>query len=224
MPAVAELVIAHDDDLVRDVLSMACARGGVVVAGYARTFDDLVARCTGLTPDVVLAADRLGTVWLEDALAPVRATGAKVVVLSDDPSPDRLAQLLARDVAGYLSYDARPDEVVAAILAVARGEAALTPAVVSVVLDQWRTLRAQPTGTGTVTRRPGLTGREHDILAAMADGLPAKAIAARLGLAVKTVENHKIRVFDKLGVRTQAHAVAVAVAHGLTSGRRDVEV
>jgi len=49
----------------------------------------------------------------------------------------------------------------------------------------------------------------------MAEGLPAKAIAKRLGVALKTVESHKIRLFDKLGARTQAHAVSIAMGYGL---------
>ena len=213
------LVIGHDDELVREVLAVACARGGVDLVASARTFDELLAHCADLTPDVVLIADRLDGRWVEDVLPAVQATGAQVVVLSDDRSPDRAGQLLSRDVAGYLSYDARPDEVVGGIVAVARGDVALNPAVLSIILDQWRTMRSQPAQLPP-HRRPALTDREQDILAAMADGLPAKAIATRLGLAVKTVENHKIRVFDKLGVRSQAHAVAVAMAQGLTSGRR----
>jgi DNA-binding NarL/FixJ family response regulator len=49
----------------------------------------------------------------------------------------------------------------------------------------------------------------------MVEGLAANAITKHPGVATKTVENHKIRIFDKLGVRTQAHAVAVAISHGL---------
>ena len=60
-----------------------------------------------------------------------------------------------------------------------------------------------------------MTARERDVLEAMAEGLGAKAIARRLGVAVKTVESHKFRIFEKLGVHTQAHAVAVAIHHGL---------
>jgi DNA-binding CsgD family transcriptional regulator len=56
------------------------------------------------------------------------------------------------------------------------------------------------------------------VLASLADGLSTKAIARRLGLAVKTVENHKSRVFDKLGVNTQAHAVSLAIGQGLVAG------
>ena len=85
----------------------------------------------------------------------------------------------------------------------------------SLVVDQWRRLR----GAGNESNdRLALTPREIEILAAMADGLSNKAIARRLGVVVKTVENHKIRVFDKLGVKTQAHAVALAISHGLLAG------
>jgi DNA-binding CsgD family transcriptional regulator len=47
----------------------------------------------------------------------------------------------------------------------------------------------------------------------MSDGLSTKAVAHHLGIAAKTVENHKTRIFDKLGVRTQAQAVALAIGH-----------
>lgn len=49
----------------------------------------------------------------------------------------------------------------------------------------------------------------------MAEGLSTKAIANRLGIAHKTVESHKVRIFDKLGVRSQAQAAVVAIRHGL---------
>jgi len=91
----------------------------------------------------------------------------------------------------------------------------LGPVATATVLDQWRKLREPARGTITGGVASSLTVREHDVLTAMADGLPAKSIARRLGMAVKTVENHKIRIYDKLGVRTQAHAVSLAISQGL---------
>jgi DNA-binding NarL/FixJ family response regulator len=134
-------------------------------------------------------------------------------VLSADPSPERLVSVLALGVFGYLSYDAGPDEVIAGVVAVAGGAVALNPTVASTVLLQWRRLRAP--ASASPPRWSALTPREYDVLVAITDGLAAKAVALRLGVALKTVENHKIRLFEKLGVRSQAQAVAVAVAHGL---------
>lgn len=209
------LTIAHDDALVVDVLALACARNGIAVLAVAGDYDELLRQCAALRPHVALLAERIGDVAVDEALDQMAALDSHVIVLSDDPSPDRLAQLLARDIAGLLSHDAGPDDVVRAIFAVARGDMALNSSVLTVVLQQWRRLRAQPVQFGS-RRRPVLTPRELDILAAMMDGLAAKAIAARLGVALKTVENHKIRVFEKLGVRSQAQAVTVAMAYGLT--------
>jgi two-component system nitrate/nitrite response regulator NarL len=214
MAGAPRVVIAHDDDLIRDMLGPACARGGVLVVGEAATYDALLFCCVGSQPDVAVVADRLGDSLIEEVLPALLRTGARVIVLSGDPSPERLSRLLAKDLCGYLSHDAGPDEVVNAILAVGRGEVALNPEVLSTIIYQWRRLRAQPVSVGT-RRRPVLTPRELDILAAMSDGLAAKAIALRLGVALKTVENHKIRIFEKLGVRSHAHAVTVAVAYGL---------
>lgn len=208
------VTIAHDDALIVDVLAVTCARNGIEVLDVVGDYEDLLSRCDRRQPDVVLVADRLDDVPVEDVLDRFAALDAGIIVLSDDQSPDRLSQLLARDISGLLSHDAGPDDVIAAICAVARGEMALNPSVLTLILLQWRRLRAQPTQFGA-RRRPVLTPRELDILAAMTDGLAAKAIAARLGVALKTVENHKIRVFEKLGVRSQAHAVTVAMAYGL---------
>jgi DNA-binding NarL/FixJ family response regulator len=210
------VAIGHDDELVRDLIRFACNRGGVMVVAESSTFDDLVHGCASACPEVTLAADRLGPVMVEDALPALLGTGSRVIVLSADPSPERLGHLLARDLWGYLSHDAGPDEVVGALLAVGRGEMAVNPEVLSTILGQWRRLRAQPVSVAS-RRRPVLTPRELDILGAMADGLAAKAIAVRLGVALKTVENHKIRIFEKLGVRSQAHAVTVALAYGITA-------
>lgn len=215
------VVIAHDDDLVREMLRLACDRGGVQVVGEALSYDDLLYLCAGVAPEVTVVGDQLEGRPVEEVVASLVGTGTKVIVLSADPSPDRLGHLLARDLCGYLSHDACPDEVVGAIHAVARGEVALNPEVLTTILHQWRRLRAQPVSVGS-RRRPALTPRELDILTAMSDGLAAKAIAVRLGVALKTVENHKIRIFEKLGVRSHAHAVTVAMAYGLAGSPSQV--
>ncbi len=113
--------------------------------------------------------------------------------------------------------------MVGAIIAVGRGEVALNPEVLSTILHQWRRLRAQPVSVGS-RRRPALTPRELDILAAMSDGLAAKAIAARLGVALKTVENHKIRIFEKLGVCRSPAAWDRVSASGMGPGSGSVSV
>jgi DNA-binding CsgD family transcriptional regulator len=59
-----------------------------------------------------------------------------------------------------------------------------------------------------------LTQRETQILSRIADGMSTLQVATSLGISPRTVENHKQRIFVKLGVRSQAHAVAVTLASG----------
>jgi DNA-binding NarL/FixJ family response regulator len=61
----------------------------------------------------------------------------------------------------------------------------------------------------------GLTAREQDVLAALADGLSNREVAARLYLGVRTVETHVSRVLAKLGATDRTEAVSVARERGL---------
>ena len=66
-----------------------------------------------------------------------------------------------------------------------------------------------------IERTPPLTNREREILALLADGLGNKQIAARLGVSPNTVKTHLELLFDKIGVRSRAQAVAVGVRRGM---------
>jgi DNA-binding NarL/FixJ family response regulator len=212
------VVIAHRSALVRDVLRLLGVAQDVLVVGEARHPAELVELCTGERPGVAVTEAEFddGTA-VEDILPALLATGARVIVICDDPSPERLTRILALGASGFLRSDAAPAAVVDAIAAVATGAAVLAPAATGAILEQWRHLREGGATAGAGL--PDLTARETEVLAAMADGLATKAIALRLGMALKTVENHKTRIFDKLGVPSQAAAVTYAITQGLLTAR-----
>lgn len=212
----ATVIVADSDALLRDLLDVVCTEHGIAVVGSAETTTQLVDLCVQARPDLVLSDVDLADGLLEDVLEAVLATGARVLVLSDDVSPEPLTRLLERGASGYLLLDTTPAQLAEALVAVAEGLMPLHPSVAGTIVEQWRRLRAQGDGGAT---QSALTPREHEVLTAMAEGLATKAIAVRLGMARKTVENHKLRIFDKLGVRTHAHAVSIAIGHGLLAGR-----
>jgi DNA-binding CsgD family transcriptional regulator len=72
-----------------------------------------------------------------------------------------------------------------------------------------------PARDGAVAARLGVTRREHEILALIAEGLSTREIAARLGVSENTVKSHAGRLFDKLGARRRTQAVQSARAAGL---------
>jgi DNA-binding NarL/FixJ family response regulator len=209
------VVVADDQTYSRDLLRRTLEASGVHVVGETVTCAELVALCAAEVPDVVVTDIDLADGPVEGCLGELAEAGAAVLVFCDDPSPERVTAVLVEHAAGYLLRDASPARVVDAVRTVAAGGAALDPLAATTILGQWRRLRSEP--QAALDRRATLTRREQEVLAAMADGLPTKAIARRLGVALKTVENHKLRVFDKLGVRTHAQAVSVALAHGLIS-------
>jgi DNA-binding NarL/FixJ family response regulator len=200
--------------LLRDLLRLVCERYGIQVVGQVSSATELVEVCLRQNVDAAVTDVTLADGELEPRLEALLATGTRVLVLCDDPSPERLTSLLALGVSGYLLHDSSPEQVAEATLAVASGAAALHPLAARTILEQWRRLRSRPLSLYDRARAVP-TPREQEVLTAMADGLPTKAIARRLGVSVKTVENHKTRLFDKLGVRTQAHAVSLAIGHGL---------
>jgi DNA-binding NarL/FixJ family response regulator len=214
------LITAHRSTFIRDVLRISGVARKIFVVGEARSAAELVELCRAEQPDVVYAEESFDDgSEIESVLVLLMATGARVIVVCDDPSPERLTRILSLGAHGYLRHDTTPEQVLDAVESVAGGAAVLGPAATATVLEQWRRLRETGQGGGVNGGVPAaLTARELDVLTAMADGLAAKAIALRLGMAVKTVENHKIRIYDKLGVRTQAHAVSLAISQGLLAG------
>jgi DNA-binding NarL/FixJ family response regulator len=207
------LVVAHRSGLVRDVLRILGAGCEVHVVGETAMAGTLVQLCGDERPSIAVSeADLACGTPIEDVILHVQALGTRVIVICDDPSPERLTRILGLGVAGFLRSDCAPSGVLDAVKAVARGAAVLDPSAAWTILEQWRRLRGGSTAPTAVAQ---LTNRETQVLAAMADGLGTKAIACRLDMAVKTVENHKTRIFDKLGVRSQAAAVSYAIGHGL---------
>lgn len=191
-----------------------CEQVGVVTVGEASTGRGLVKVCRDVGPDVVVTDASLEDGEVDQQLPLVVDAGCRVLALCDDSSPERLTAILADGVSGCLLHDNRPDQLADAVLAIASGAAVLNPAVAGTILGQWRRLRSQPASL-YARPRAAPTPREQEVLTAMAEGLATEAIARRLGVSSKTVKGHKSRIFEKLGARTQAQAVSLAVGYGL---------
>jgi NarL family two-component system response regulator YdfI len=162
---------------------------------------DLGRLVEALDPDVVLEQR-------EHASDVLRAPS---VALVDDPGAAWDSERLdaERGARALLARDATPEEIVAAIVAVAAGLIALQP----------RALAAPSFASGV--RSPGvaaperLTARETSVLGELARGVPNKTIAARLAISEHTVKFHVASIFAKLGVASRTEAVAQGVRLGL---------
>jgi DNA-binding NarL/FixJ family response regulator len=92
-----------------------------------------------------------------------------------------------------------------------------------------RVVASLPSVIDLVTRQPlpdvsgALTPREIEVLECIAAGCNLREAGERLGISPKTVDNHKQRIFAKLGVQTQAHAISVAIRRGILASATQPE-
>jgi DNA-binding NarL/FixJ family response regulator len=179
------------------------AEPDIEVAGAVRDARDLARLCHDRRPDVVLLeldAREWDTCRLAAAL---RKRHRSLTVIGMWTDPDRAL--------GYRAYQAG----IRTVLAHDGGVAAVLQAVrqrstrPSVVVPLPAPLPPKVEGPGH------LTGRELEVLKRIGAGCTIHDISSDLGISAKTVGNHKQRIFAKLGVQNQAHAVAVAMRRGL---------
>jgi DNA-binding NarL/FixJ family response regulator len=202
-----KVVTVHDNRFVAPGLLEALAGRAEVVADSA--YGAAALRLADLiTPDVVVAGELLADGLIDHFLADLVRVGARVLLLVDELHSDRVLDLVGRGLSGVCTTDFGLAAVADSVLDVAAGGVALPPLLMAAVVTQWRS----GWRSGTPGADEQLTLREMEVLNATADGLSTKATARLLGVAVKTVENHKTRVFAKLGVHSQAQLIAERTA------------
>lgn len=199
--------VAGREQLLLDLASAALDQAGIAVVGHASSWTELRRLCRRHRAAIAVVDASFAARRSADELGALRSAGTHVLALSSgDELPDDLVFL---GVAGYLHVrDATPERLARAARAVAAGEVVLPPALAGRIVEEWRSLRS----ADRTARPPALTAREAEVLAAVARGLGTKGVARALGISSKTVENHKARIFTKLGVHSQAHAIAEAIA------------
>ncbi|MER5889937.1 response regulator transcription factor [Streptomyces sp. NPDC001941] len=211
--ATARVVVADDQAVVREGIVMLLGLlPGIEVVGAARDGEEAVALVAELAPDVVLMDLRMPRVDGVEATRRIRADhpGTEVVVLTTYADDDSLFPALRAGARGYLTKDAGGEEIVRAVHDVLAGRAGLAPAVQRRLLDQV-VAETEPS-----RRLPdGLTAREAEVLALVADGLSNPEIARRLGISTATVKTHINNLFAKTGVRDRAQAVRYAYRQGI---------
>ena len=137
----------------------------------------------------------------------------KVLVLTTFHVDEAVYAALRAGASGFILKDAAPTELVAAVRAIAAGEAWLDPAVARRLIDEF----AASAGSGLPSSEEfaSLTSREREVLVLIAHGLSNAEISDYLVVGEGTTKTHVSRIFAKLGFRDRAQAVATAYKSGL---------
>lgn len=207
------VVIVDDQSLIRLGFRMVLdAAEGIEVVGEAGDGAEAIACLAALSPDVVLMDVRMPGVDGIEATAQITRyhPGTRVLVLTTFDLDDYAFGALRAGAGGFLLKDAGRDDLVAAVRAVAAGEATLSPRITRRMIEL-AMAGGGPAPQGTAPE--SLTAREREVLDAMARGLTNTEIAAALYLGESTVKTHVGRVLAKLPARDRVHAVLIA--HGL---------
>ncbi len=180
----------------------------IVVVGEAEDGNVAFAKIGELQPNVVLIDVRLPHRNGIDVARQLtqRYPDVRVVILSAYDDEEFVRGAFEVGVTGYLLKTMPRDELVSAVRAAGQGTTVLDP----VLLPR---IAGGSASWGPATG-PTLTWRERETTALVADGLSNKAIAARLGVSVRTVEGHLNHVFTKLGVESRTELVRFVLTQG----------
>ena len=204
-PPVRLLIVAEDILARTGLASVLDGRADVLVVGQSAPLGDLEAMLEASRPDVLLWD--LG--WNADVPIEVLAERSPDLppVVALLPGPAHAAEARRAGARGLMARDTDVEMLALAVLAVRRGLRVMDPSLESVQLD----------GEARVVHPPSepLTEREFEVLRLVAEGLPNKAIAARLNVSDHTVKFHLNGVLRKLGAQSRTDAVVRATRLGL---------
>jgi DNA-binding NarL/FixJ family response regulator len=207
------IVLADDHALFRDGVSSLLQAWGHEVVGLAAGGQEAVDLVARLDPDLVLMDVRMpgmSGVQATEAIAVSRPRTPIVMLTVSEDEEDLFAAIRA-GARGYLLKDLEAAQLRAMIDAVARGEAAITPATAARIIRHLSSLAAA--ADEVVPDR--LTARELEVLRLVTAGRRNKEIAAELGISENTVKYHLRNILEKLHAQSRTEVATRALREGL---------
>jgi len=215
-PAPLRVTIGEDDVLLREGIARILTDSGLDVVALSGDADDLLRRTLAYRPDVAIVDVQMPPRRQDDGLRAAvevrrRLPGTGVLILSQFCEPAFALELIGDrpEGVGYLLKERVGDvgSFTEAVVRVAGGGSALDPEVVGRMLGR----------RGPADALQSLSSREHDVLAAMAEGKSNTGIAQTLFISLASVEKHVTAIFRKLGIAAassehrRVHAVLLFV-------------
>ncbi|HOX58859.1 MAG TPA: response regulator transcription factor [Candidatus Paceibacterota bacterium] len=207
------VLLADDHEVVRDGLRLLIdSQRDMRVVGEAADGKEAIEKACELKPDVVvmdLSMPKLNGLQATERLK-AEQPSVKVVALTVHEDASYLLQLCKAGAVGYVLKRSAGDDLIRAIRAVAGGALHFDPTVANKAL---RGHAREPSGKNGLPAAD-LSEREREVLILLAWGYSNKEIAGNLGLSIKTVETYRVRIGEKLGLRSRTEMVQYALRQG----------
>ena len=209
------VLVADDQALVRaGLVTILGTDPAIEVVAEAGDGDEAVQLAAAHRPHVALLDVRMPRCDGLQATRRIVAEGdTRVLVLTTFGQDEVLFEALQSGAQGFLLKDTRPEDLLAAVHAVAAGEARLDPAVTAAVVAHVRRHGTRTTAHPVDT----LTAREREVLVLLARGLSNAEVAEELVVSTGTVKTHVASLLAKLGARDRVQAVIAAFESGLVT-------
>ncbi len=212
------VLIADDQALVRaGFRKLLESSPDIEVVGEAADGRDAVDQARKLRPTLVLMDIRMPRLDGIEATRRLTADrdGTRVLILTTFGLDDYVYDALRAGASGFMLKDAPPEELLAAIEVVARGDALIAPAVTRAVIEEF--VRRSPAPAAPAPALSALTDREREVLALLARGLSNHEIAEQLIVSSGTVKTHVAHILQKLSLRDRVQAVILAYELGVVT-------
>lgn len=205
------VLVADDHPLYREgLVGLIGTTGDLIVAGQAADGAEAVRLAAELSPDVVVMDVTMPVLNGIEATRRIVAAAPRIrVLMLTMLEDDTVVEAVRAGARGYVVKSSTPAATIAAIRSVARGDVIFSAALATRLTEVFSTAGADRSPF------PGLTPREYEALELIAKGWDNQRIAARLGIADKTVRNLVSGVLAKLGVADRAAAIERARQAGL---------
>jgi DNA-binding NarL/FixJ family response regulator len=167
-----------------------------------------------LHPDVIVADISMPLLNGIEAVRQIKKADphVKVVFLTMHPDVSYAAEAFEAGASGYVLKHSAPSELVTAINDALKGRTYVTPMIAGELMESYK--------KGNHKRNDALsklTTRQREVLQLLAEGKAAKEVAGILNISTRTVEFHKYKMMEELGIKTSAELVQYAVKHGIVS-------
>jgi two-component system response regulator NreC len=220
------LMLVDDHDVVRAGLkSFLESQDGLIVVAEARTGEEAINISLETRPNVVIMDITMPEMSGLEATRRLKAVypDCQVLALTVHQEKQYFFEMLAAGATGYITKQAAPEELVAAIHSVAEGHVYLQPVLARWLLDDYNRLLTTKPGEYQTAQRGKqtdkdlevLTKRERQVLEAVAQGMTSPQIGESLGISPKTVARHRERIMNKLNLHSAAELVKYAIRTGL---------